>query len=37
MAIQKIERYGKFTPSPIDESRARKMQQLAGTLAGAVC
>jgi hypothetical protein len=32
MAIQKIERYGKFTPSPIDESRARKMQQLAGTL-----
>lgn len=30
MAIQKIERYGKFTPSPIDESRARKMQQLAG-------
>jgi len=32
MAIQRIERYGKFTPSPIDESRARRMRQLAGTL-----
>ena len=30
MAIQRIERYGKFQPSPIDESRARRMQQLAG-------
>ncbi len=30
MAIQRIERYGTFRPSPIDESRARRMQQLAG-------
>lgn len=30
MATQRIERYGTFRPSPIDESRARKMQQLAG-------
>ena len=32
MAIQEIKRYGTLTPSPIDESRARKMRQLAGTL-----
>jgi len=30
MAIQRIERYGKFQPSPIDESRVRRMEQLAG-------
>lgn len=30
MAIQRIQRFGTYTPSPIDDSRARKMQQLAG-------
>lgn len=30
MAIQRIQRFGTFTPSPIDQSRARKMEQLAG-------
>ena len=30
MAIQRIERYGKFQPSPIDESRVRRREQLAG-------
>jgi hypothetical protein len=30
MAIQRIERYGQFRPSPIDDSRARVMRQLAG-------
>ena len=30
MAIQRIQRFGTYTPSPIDQSRARKMEQLAG-------
>ena len=34
MAIQRIERYGKFQPSPIDESRVRRMEQLAGLAGG---
>ena len=34
MAIQRIERYGKFQPSPIDESRVRRMEQLAGIAGG---
>jgi hypothetical protein len=34
MAIQKIERYGKFQPSPINESRVRRMEQLAGFAGG---
>ena len=34
MAIQRIERYGKFRPSPIDESRVRRMEQLAGLAGG---
>tara|TARA_R100000781_G_scaffold104927_1_gene68696 strand:+ start:1251 stop:2912 length:1662 start_codon:yes stop_codon:yes gene_type:complete len=34
MAIQRIERYGKFRPSPIDESRVRRMEQLAGIAGG---
>jgi len=35
MAIQKIQRFGTYTPSPINESRARKMEQLAGLARGA--
>lgn len=34
MAIQRIERYGKFQPLPIDESRVRRMEQLAGFAGG---
>ena len=34
MAIQKIERYGQFRPSPINESRVRRMEQLAGFAGG---
>ena len=34
MAIQRIERYGKFQPSPIDESRVRRIEQLAGVAGG---
>ena len=30
MAIQRIERYGQFRPSPVDDSRARVMRELAG-------
>ena len=34
MAIQRIQRFGKFTPSPIDDSRSRRMEQLAGFARG---
>ena len=34
MAIQRIERYGQFRPSPINESRVRRMEQLAGFAGG---
>ena len=34
MAIQRIQRFGKFSPLPIDESRSRKMEELAGFARG---